>query len=358
MSVRARAHIRLSALQHNLARVRALAPGRHVMAAIKADGYGHGALQVAAALDTADALAVATLEEAMQLRWHGEARPVVILGGVHSLDDCRTAAEQRLQLVIHDPSQLPLLAELEPIWSLAVWIKLDSGMHRLGFPLDQASSLYAHIQALPQLSLQGWLTHLACADEADNPLTQQQIAGFGQATDGLPGARSIANSAGIVAWPDSHADWVRPGIMLYGSSPVIGVDASEYGLQPVMSLRSCLIARQQLKQGDGIGYGHTWHCPQDMPVGIVGIGYGDGYPRHAPSGTPVAVGGKRVPLVGRVSMDMLAVDLRDAPDARVGDEVELWGDMVHVDEVARAAGTISYELFCRLSGRVETLIQP
>lgn len=327
------------------------------MAAIKADAYGHGALQVAAALSDADALAVATLDEAVQLRWHGETRTICLLAGVQTLADLRTAAEKQLQVVLHDDSQLALLGELEAVWQLAVWVKLDTGMHRLGFPPERAQELQAMISTLTHVTLEGWMTHLACADDAGHPLTPEQLTRFEQVVSPLTGLRSIANSAGILAWPASHADWVRPGIMLYGSSPMQGGQASDHDLQPVMSLRSELIAVHELQGGDAIGYGQTWRCPETMPVGVVGIGYGDGYPRHAPNGTAVAVGNRRVPLVGRVSMDMLCVDLRGAGDARVGDSVELWGDLVPVDEVARAAGTISYELFCRLTSRVEYLYE-
>lgn len=353
MSSRAQAHIRLSALRHNLQRVREYVPDSRIMAAIKADAYGHGALQAAAALKDADALAVATLDEAMQLRWHGEQRAICVLGGLQSQDQMRQAAEQKLQIVLHDDSHLAMLTELDPVWELDIWFKLDTGMHRLGFQPSRVSELQALPAEHTNLTLQGWMTHLACADDLVHPLTDQQINSFARALGSIEGPRSIANSAGVVAWPASHADWVRPGIMLYGSSPVLNKPAADYGLEPVMSLRSELIAIQKLQAGDGIGYGQTWVCPEDMPVGVVGIGYGDGYPRHAVNGTPVAVGDAVVPLVGRVSMDMICVDLRAAPDARVGDVVELWGDRVSVDEVAQAAGTISYELFCRLTSRVD-----
>ncbi len=355
MSSRARAHIRLPALQHNLQRVRELAPGCRVMAAIKADAYGHGALQVAAALQQADALAVATLEEAMQLHWHGETRPLVVLGGVQNLTEMRTAAEHGFEVVLHDDSHLPLLGQLEAIWKLPLWVKLDTGMHRLGFAPERVAEIQQQLTANAAVELRGWMTHLACADDIAQPLTARQLASFDQALQGVDGPRSIANSAGILAWPQSHADWVRPGIMLYGSSPLKNGRAVEHNLRPVMSLRSQLIAVHDVAAGEGIGYGQTWICEQDTRVGVVGIGYGDGYPRHLPNGTPLAIRGQRMPLVGRVSMDMSCVDLTALPDAVVGDEVELWGDVISVDEIAEAAGTISYELFCRLTGRVETL---
>lgn len=355
MSSRAQAHIRLSALQHNLQRVKALAPNSRVMAAIKADAYGHGALQVASALADADALAVATLEEAMQLHWHGEKRPIVLLGGVQTLQALRTAAEHGFEVVIHDDSQLALLEELEPVWTLAVWIKLDTGMHRLGFAPERVEELQSVLKRLPLLQLCGWMTHLACADDVEHPLTEQQLSCFDRALANVEGQRSIANSAGIISWSQSHVDWVRPGIMLYGSSPLRGGRAADHDLQVVMSLRSCLIAVHEVAAGEGIGYGQTWVCAKDSRVGVVGIGYGDGYPRNVPNGTAVAIADQRLPIIGRVSMDMICIDLSDKADAKVGDVVELWGDDIPVDEIAEAADTISYELFCRLTGRVETI---
>ncbi|MGB1581682.1 MAG: alanine racemase, partial [Nevskiales bacterium] len=235
MSRRAQAHIRTAALKHNLARVRAYAPESRVMAAIKADGYGHGALQVAAALDDADALAVATLNEAMQLRWHGEQRDIVILSGLNRAEDFFTAAEQGIQVVIHDPQHLACLGALDAAQPLGVWLKLDTGMHRLGFPAAQAAELLAHLQALPNLVVMGIVSHFACADDPDSPLTSEQIKCFQRATQGLHTAGSLANSAAIVSRTDSHADWVRPGIMLYGGCPVLGKTAQDYDLQPAMS---------------------------------------------------------------------------------------------------------------------------
>lgn len=353
MSRRAIARINLAALRHNLQRVRDYAPESKVMAAIKAEGYGHGVLQVANALHDADALAVASMEEAVQLRFAGEQRPIVVLAGFQGIDEARQASDQRLQVVIHDDSQLESLGELEKAFKLAVWIKVDTGMHRLGFAVDSVESVAGRISAMPNLELIGWMTHFACADNPEDALTQRQLDCFTAAVQGQAGLHSIANSAGIVTRPDSHADWVRPGIMLYGSSPIIDRWPDEFDLQPVMSLESILISVHNIKAGEGIGYGQTWACPEDMPVGVVGIGYGDGYPRHAPNGTPVWINHTEVPLVGRVSMDMICVDLRECPQAKAGDVAELWGSNVPVDRVARMAGTISYELFCRLTSRVE-----
>lgn len=352
MSRRVRATVDAAALRHNLARVRDYAPGRRVAAAIKADAYGHGLLYAAAALTDADAFAVATVEEALQLRWGGVHHPLIVLSAVRDAGDFAVCVEHGLQPVLHDSSQFDMLANREGP-GLDVWFKLDTGMHRLGFPPEEARALYRRLQTLPAMRLAGWMTHLACADDPDDPATQVQVERFNDALADLPGERSIANSAGIVAWPASHADLVRPGIMLYGGSPLIGRNGPEFDLRPAMTLNAPLIARKRVAAGEAIGYGATWRAPEDMPVGVIAIGYGDGYPRHVPSGTPVLLRGRRVPTVGRVSMDLIGVDLRTCPDAEVGDSAVLWGEGLPADEIARRAGTIAYELFCRLTSRVE-----
>ena len=356
-SKRAIARIDLTALQHNLQRVRDSAPDSKVMAAIKSEGYGHGALQVANALVDADALAVAHYEEAMQLRWAGEQRPIVLLGGVLDQEELLGAVEHRLQVVVHDETQLQMLEALDAVFRVSVWVKLDTGMHRLGFAHEQAGAIELRLEALEHVDVLGWMSHFACADEPDNPLNAQQQVRFDSAVQGFDSEKSLANSAAILSRPDSHYDWVRPGIMLYGSSPMAAGVASDHDLQAVMTLESALISVHDIPAGGSIGYGQTWTCPEDMKVGVIGIGYGDGYPRHAPSGTPVYINGKTVPTIGRVSMDMVCVDLRTLEEADVGDAVELWGRHISVDEVARAAGTISYELFCRLTSRVEYIYE-
>ena len=348
---RALATIDRAALAHNLARVRALAPGRRVYAAVKADGYGHGAATVAHALADADGFAVSSLDEALQLRWAGIDRPVLMLSQMLDATVCAQAAEHGFEVVLFHDAQLDALAAYRgpPV---TVWIKLDSGMHRLGFACERADEIAARVDACPQASHGGWLTHLACADDARSPLTRRQLAAFEAATVGRAGQRSIANSAGVLDWPESHADTVRPGIMLYGSSPLLARSAADCDLRPAMTLSAPLIARQTVAAGEPIGYGAISRTPESMPVGVIGIGYGDGYPRHAPPGTPVLLDGVRVPLIGRVSMDMITVDLRAAPAARVGDRATLWGEGLPADEIAAAAGTIAYELFCRLTPRV------
>lgn len=349
--VRASAVVDTRALAHNLARVRELAPGVRVYAAIKADGYGHGATRVAQALSEADGFAVSSLDEAMQLRWSGLHKPLMLLS--QPLDDAvlAQAAGHGCEPVLFHDDQLAALARHRGP-TLRVWIKIDSGMHRLGFAAERAAEIADAVTALPGVDLAGWLTHLACADDIDDPMTPRQIERFEQATENQPGARSIANSAGVIAWPASHAQVVRPGIMLYGSSPMLAQSAAALDLRPAMHLTAPVISRLRIPAGEPIGYGATWRTPEAMDVGVIGIGYGDGYPRHAPSGTPVLVGGRRAPLIGRVSMDMITVDLRGVPEAQVGDRATLWGDGLPADEVATAAGTIAYELFCRLTPRV------
>lgn len=351
MSSRATAVIDTQAFAHNLARVRALAPEQRVYAAVKADAYGHGAVRVAPLLTAADGLAVAHLDEALQLRWAGIDKPIMLLSQILDGDVVMQAAQNGLQPVVAHAEQLACVTAYRGP-KLRVWAKLDSGMHRLGFAPEQVGEVAAALAANPAVECVGWMTHLACADDAASAMTARQVDTFKQATADVPGQRSIANSAGIIAWPDAHADVVRPGIMLYGSSPMLDCTAADIGLQPAMHLTAPLLSRKRIAAGEPVGYGATWTTPEAMDVGIVAIGYGDGYPRHAPSGTPVIIGGQRTQLIGRVSMDMLAIDLRPAPSARIGDSVTLWGGTLPVEEVATAVGTISYELFCQLTSRV------
>lgn len=351
---RVTATVDLSAIRHNLGRVRALAPQSKVMAAIKADGYGHGAVPVARTLAEAgvDAFAVACLEEAVTLRDAGIGTRIALLEGVLSREEALEAAALGLEIVIHDRWQLELLAGLAFETPLAVWFKLDSGMHRLGFPLAEAGALLKTALAQPQWRLQGWITHLACADDLDSPMTAAQIDAFKATMAYLPGARSIANSAGLIAWPQARVDWVRPGLMLYGASPLPGRTAADLDLKPAMQVASRLIAVHEIAAGETVGYGATYRCPETMRVGVVAVGYADGVHRILPTGAPVLIHGVRVPMIGRVSMDMITVDLRALPQAAVGDPVILWGDGLPAEEVATWAGTLAYELFCGLTNRV------
>lgn len=348
----AQAILDLPALAHNLNRVRALAPGRRIMAVIKANGYGHGMIKVAHALRDTDAYAVACLDEALLLREAGVHHPIVLLEGYFSPREFPAIAHHRLEAVIHHPEQLRMLEDHPPAAALAVWLKIDTGMHRLGLAVDKLPDAYGRLKTLPGIEIKGLMTHLANADERDDPTTQRQVDAFNQAVAGYHEPKSIANSAGILAWPQSHADWVRPGLMLYGASPFAKQVGEDHGLRPALSLHTQIMAVNHYKRGERVGYGGEWQCPEDMAVGVVAIGYGDGYPRHARPGTPVLVNGKRVPLIGRVSMDMVCVDLRNQPAAHIGDPVCLWGADLPVEEIARCAGTIPYELLCRVTSRV------
>lgn len=346
--------INLSALRHNLQRVRELAPQARIMAVVKANAYGHGIVPVARALSAADAFAVACLEEALEIRHAGLAHPIVLLEGVFSAVELEEAAHNACEVVVHDAGQLALLEGLRLQHTLSVWLKVNSGMHRLGFPPSQTRGLWERLgKARAVRSPVRLMTHLACADETANPRTRLQLEIFAAATAGIHTERSIANSAGILAWPDSHADWVRPGILLYGVSPFTGRCGAQEGLVPAMTMSTTLISVQQVSKGEAVGYGGAWVAPEDMYIGIAAIGYGDGYPRHAPNGTPVLVNGLRASLAGRVSMDMIAVDLRGLPHTQVGDSVVLWGPELPVEEIARAAGTIPYELLCGVTQRVK-----
>ena len=352
MSRATEALIDLQALEANLHTVRHHAPASRILAVVKADGYGHGLLRTARALVDADAFGVSCMEEARLLREGGVEAPVVLLEGFFERDEVSEAADLALIPVIHHPWQLAALESARPGRPLTVILKIDTGMHRLGFPPEEAAAAHARLQACAVVEEIQLMTHLACADQRDSDATLRQLDVFAEATAGLAGARSIANSAAILQWPASHGDWVRPGLMLYGASPFEDTVGRDEGLPPVMTLRSRLISVRHCRRGDAVGYGGAWQCPCDMPVGVVAAGYGDGYPRSAAPGTPVLVNGQRTPLVGRVSMDMLCVDLRDQPHARVGDEVELWGASLPVEEVARCAGTIPYELLCGVTRRV------
>jgi len=352
MSRPARALLDAEALRHNLGLVRRYAPAAHIMSVVKANGYGHGLGWVAGTLADSDAFAVASLQEAIQLRQAGVTRPIILLEGVFDAGEATLLRRHTLIPVIHQERQLAMLEAHPDTSPERVWIKLDTGMHRVGFTPAEFANVLARAQSVPGIGQIGVMTHFANADDVKDPLTAKQIERFRDALNGARLETSLANSAAILAWPESHGDWVRPGIMLYGASPLIGRSAAELGLRPVMTLETALIAVQTRRKGDAVGYGGDYRCPENMPVGVAAIGYGDGYPRHAAPGTPVLVNGRRTALVGRVSMDMITIDLRAYPDARVGDPVTLWGDGLAVDEVAQSAGTISYELLCHVAERI------
>lgn len=361
MSRAARAIINLSALKHNLQQAKNAAPSTKTLAVIKANGYGHGISRVAKALDAADSFGVASVEEALAIRQAGVTKPIVLLEGFFSTGELSLILRHKLDVVIHHQYQLDVLSRQLAARTEAgladtkinVWLKVDTGMHRLGFPTHKAQTVWNELKSNSRIDSITLMTHLANADDRQDGLTDIQVERFEKCTQGLTARRSIANSGGVLGWPVAHADIIRPGIMLYGGTPFNTGTGLDVGLNPVMTLQTEIIAVNQFKKGDTIGYGGTWACPQDMCVGVAAIGYGDGYPRHASSGTPVLVNGRRTQLVGRVSMDMICVDLRAIPDAQVGDPVILWGEGLPVEEIARNASTISYELFCGITQRVD-----
>jgi len=355
MSRRVTATIHLDALRHNLGRVRELAPRSRVMAVVKADGYGHGLERVARALADADAFGVASIADGRRIRALGLRHRIVVLSGIDEPEDLAVMRELALEPVIHHASQLAWMeADRDPRPLPPLWLKVDTGMHRLGFDPSEVAQVHARLAALPQVAGRiQLLSHFARSDEFGVDATVWQIASFEAATRDLPGERSLANSAGILGWPASHGDWVRAGGVLYGVSVVPGRTGADFGFRPAMTLSARLIAIKTVARGEPIGYGGTWVCPEDMPVGIVAIGYGDGYPRVAAPGTPVLLRGRRAGIVGRVSMDLLNIDLRAHPDAQVGDEVILWGPDLPVEEIGTHAGTIGYELICGMTRRVD-----
>lgn len=341
------------ALRHNLKTIRDRARGARVMAVVKANAYGHGLVPTALALAEADAFGVARLEEGLALRAAGITQPIVLLEGVFAPEHLLEAARHGFDLVVHDMLQIELLEESSSPQRFLLWIKIDTGMNRLGFRPSEFATALERIRRLQPAPLEiRLLTHLARADERDNVVTRQQVARFKEATQGIDYTVSIANSAGVFGSLPLGCDWVRPGIALYGGSPFGDRTGVELGLQPAMSLETSVIAIRQVPKGETVGYGGAWKAQRDSVVAIIAAGYGDGLPRNLPSGTPILIGGQRAPLAGRVSMDMIAVDVSELPDAHVGTRVVLWGNGLPVEEIARHAGTIPYELLCSVSQRV------
>lgn len=309
---------------------------------------------MAKALAEADGFAVARLDEGLALRAAGLVNRILLLEGVFSPDQLAIAVQQRFDLMVHTFEQLQLLEGRAGSEPLSAWLKVDSGMNRLGFRVEQFAEAYARLTRIVNVTPDPTLvTHLANADDRRDAKTQEQLRTFAAATAGIAGARSIANSAAILAWPDSRADWVRPGLLLYGVSPFPSGIGTELGLRPVMTLQTEVIAVKVVKSGETVGYGGQWRAGRDTRMAVIAAGYGDGYPRSVPSGAPVLVNGRRAPLIGCVSMDMVAADVTDLPAVAPGDPVVLWGDGVPVEEVARHAGTIPYELICGVSQRVQ-----
>ena len=349
-----KAVINLSACQHNLSVAKQSAPESKCIAIIKANAYGHGMVKIAKALNDADAFAVARVEEAVQLRDAGITKTILLLEGFTSDAELNLARKYKLDCVIHNEHQIHLLEQSNGD-AITICLKVDSGMHRLGFNPNEVKDVYSRLKQSGSVNTPFKLmTHLANADDKHDDKSLNQIDTFYKSIEELNVEEaSIANSAGILGWPQSHAFWNRPGIMLYGVSPFINGRAKDQNLKPVMTLSSQLISVKEIKKGETIGYGGIYVCEKDMTIGIVAIGYGDGYPRHAKIGTPVLVNNKRCSLVGRVSMDMICVDLSEQPSAQVNDPVVLWGEGLAIEEIAESADTIAYELLCGVTGRVK-----
>lgn len=348
-----RAVIDTHALRINLQRVRERAPGSRVMAVVKANAYGHGLLQTALALTQSDAFAVARIEEGIALRAAGIQQSIVLLEGVITSGQLAEAAQHRFEIVIHDEQQIALLEEFAGTHRFVVWLKIDTGMNRLGFRIEEFAPVLERVRALrPSVREVRLLTHLARADERDCPMTLEQLERFRKVTKGLALTTSIGNSAGIFGWSGCCGEWVRPGLALYGVSPFSDEPAGRLGLQPVMTLETTVIATRRVPPGETVGYGGAWRASRDSRVAILAGGYGDGLLRSLEGGTPVLVNGCRAPLVGRVSMDMVAVDVSELPEVEVGTRCILWGSGLAIEEIARHAGTIPYELLCGVRQRV------
>jgi alanine racemase len=347
------------ALRHNLNVVRQWAPKSRVMAVIKANAYGHGLVAVARALESTDAFAVARVDEGLTLRLAGINAPTVLLEGVFDREQLDAAAGAHFELVVHTPEQIDLLRAAAPGTRFKVWLKLDSGMNRLGFKGSAFGAAHAALSALASVqSPVNLFTHLASADLPELPTTAEQLALFATATGSLPGERSLENSAAMLSFPDAQRDWVRPGLLLYGVSPFAGSIGADYGLRPAMTLHSHVIAVKDLSPGEKVGYGGDWTASRPTRLAVAAVGYGDGYPRNLGSGAPVLVNGERAGLAGRVSMDMIGIDVTDLtrPPA-LGDPVVLWGEGLPVEEIAVWADTIPYELLCGISQRVAVTLR-
>ena len=344
------ATINLGALRHNLEVARRHAAGSKTFAVIKANAYGHGLARAARALAAADGFALLDLDEAIALRGGGYRQRILLLEGFFSPSEFPLFSQHALSPVVHNREQLRMLRQLPKDAALDVFLKLNTGMNRLGFTAAEFPDALRALQSSPGVAQVTLMTHFADADGVTGVAWQTAV--FDQVANGLGLPRSLANSAAVLRFPETHAEWVRPGIMLYGCSPFAEQAGSELGLVPVMTLESRIIAVQQLRRGDVVGYGGMFVADRDTRIGVVTCGYADGYPRHAPNGTPIMVEGRMTRTVGRVSMDMLCADLSEIPEAVVGSRVVLWGEGAPVERVAEAAGTVGYELLCGLAPRV------
>lgn len=344
----ARALIDLQALRHNYQLAREVT-GAKALAVIKADAYGHGAVRCAQALEAeADGFAVACIEEALELRAAGIRAPILLLEGFFEADELPLIVEHDFWCVVHSLWQLDAIEQATLAKPIQVWLKLDTGMHRVGLHPSEYKNAYQRLQASGKVAKIVLMSHFARADELDSLRSVEQVAVFLAARDDLSAEVSLRNSPAILGWPSVPSDWVRPGLMLYGATPFEQDHPLAARLQPVMTVESKVICVRELPAGEPVGYGAKFITPKPMRIGVVAMGYADGYPRHAPTGTPVLVAGQRSQLLGRVSMDMLCIDLTDVPEAGLGSTVELWGKNILASELAEKAETIPYQIFCNL----------
>lgn len=351
--ITAQAVIDLSALQHNYQTLKTRCKGKPVTAVIKGDAYGYDAIQVATALSSADKFAVSRIEEAIELRDAGIRQPILLLEGCFCVQDMILAAQTGCETVIHNQQQLDDLCSVQLDTPLKTWVKIDTGMHRIGFSEQEFVTTMSKLAKCSNvLGEIGMVSHLSCADELDSASTRKQIDLFLKLTAPYKGDKTLANSAAILCWDSAHFDVVRAGISLYGISPFAQTTGSDYGLKPVMSMQSKLLSVRQHRAQQPVGYNERWFAQQDTKIGVVAMGYGDGYPRSAPNGTPVWINGRLVPIVGTISMDMITIDLGKEAQDQVGDKVEFWGNEVPIELVAEKAGTIPYELTIKLTKRV------
>lgn len=348
------ATIDLEALHNNLFKIKAAAPQSKILAMVKCNAYGHGAIEIAKRLEPdIEAFGVMFLKEAVPLGKAGITKPIVILTGFFDAEELKIIDILGFECVIHNFRQVEILKRAVLQRPLRVWLKIDTGMHRLGFQPQQIQEAYQKIVALQMVQKPlRLMTHFSDADDSNNKKTLEQIKRFAETTVGLEGEHCLANSSAILDWPETRLAWIRPGILLYGASPFDNLTGLDFDLEPVMTLTSRIIAIHELACGETIGYGGTFCCPKKMRIGTVTIGYGDGYPRNTQA-APVLINGVRTRLLGRVAMDMVGVDLTDIPSAEIGSKVILWGRGLPIEEVARCSGEISYELFCRLTSRVQ-----
>lgn len=342
-------------LLHNLSVIRQQAPQSKVIAMVKANAYGHGIRSVALRLEKhADALGVASIDEAVALRRIGVKAPIVLMEGVFEPDELLIASCERFQVVFHENIQLEWLEQTSLPLPLQAWLKIDTGMGRLGFNQREAEQAYGLLSSSSKIVQPiGIMSHFACSDDRDHPLNQLQIQAFNDFTHNLPGPKSLHNSAGVFQFPNHTYDYVRPGIALYGASPFKDKSAADLGLKPVMTLQTRLISVRMVSKNSSIGYSARFTCPEDMPIGVISVGYGDGYPRTAQDGTPVLVNNVRCQIVGRISMDMATIDLRPCRDAKIGDPVVLWGEKLPIEEVAAFTHHIPYDLLTAVQSRVK-----